>query len=157
VTAVTACGTPSCYSLDLAGTIEARENSLVLSEHKVIRKLFILIFVLSVANNSLAAAFPYIEGDGKCKTNCCRSARHNEPRATLSKICCLTQCNQPAEAQGVPESTSFSTGRDSKDPGSPSACVVAASSDRSRASLHSPPSNIVQSSHIYLKNGALLI
>ena len=130
---------------------------MVLSGHKVIRKLFILIFVLSVANNSLAAALPYIEGDGECKTSCCRSARHNEPRAILSKVCCLTQCNQPAEAQRVPETTSFSTGRDSKDLGSPAACVEAACSGPTRASLHSPPSKIRQSSHIYLKTCALLI
>jgi hypothetical protein len=147
----------SCYSLDLAGTIDARENPMVLSGHKVIRKLFILIFVLSVANNSLAAALPYIEGDGDCKTSCCRSARHNEPRAKLSKMCCLTQCNEPAETQRVPESTSFSTGRDSKDPGSPAACVEAGCSGRTRAFLPSPPSNTRQSSHIYLKTGALLI
>ena len=130
---------------------------MVLSGHKVIRKLFILIFVLSVANNSLAAALPYIEGDGECKTSCCRSTRHNEPRAKLSKMCCLTQCNQPAEAQGVPESTSFSAGRHTKDPGSLASCVEAACSGPTRASLHSPLSKIRQSSHIYLKTGALLI
>jgi len=130
---------------------------MVLSGHKVIRKLFILIFVLSVTNDSLAAVLPSIGGDSECEARCCRSARHNEPRAKLSKMCCLTQCNQPAEAQRVPESTSFSTGRDSKALGSPAACVEAGCSGRTRASLHSPPSKIRQSSHIYLKTGALLI
>jgi len=128
---------------------------MVLSGHKVIRKLFILVFVLSVANNSLAAALPYIDGD--CEASCCRSARHNEPLAKLSKMCCLTQCNEPAEAQRVPESTSFSIGRESKDPGSPAACVAAACAGGTRVSLHLPPSKIRQSSHIYLKTGALLI
>ena len=130
---------------------------MVLSGQKVIRKLFILIFALSVANNSLAAALPYIEGDGECKTSCCRSVRHNEPRANLSKVCCLTQCNQPAEAQGVPESTSSCSARDNKDAGSPAACAEATCSGRTHGSLHSAPSNIHQSSHIYLKTGALLI
>jgi len=129
---------------------------MVRSGNTVIRRLFILIFVLSAVGNSLAAVLPYIEGDSDCEARCCRSARHNESRASLSKLCCLTECNQPAEAPGVPESTSFSSARVSKDLGSP-AGIETTCAAQTFAFLHSPPSNLLHSTDIYLKTGALLI
>src|SRR5713226_4131962 len=81
-------------------TIDLHESAMVHSRRTMIRKLFILAFVVSVAGNSLAAVSPHMDGDGGCRADCCRAARHNEPQATLSKLCCLTQCNQPRETQG---------------------------------------------------------
>ncbi len=122
----------------------------------MISRLLILAFMLSVAANSLAAVAPVVEGDGGCG-GCCSAARRNEPRVSPSKLCCLTQCSQPGETQPAPPPSLLRTERDNKS-ASPVAVVLAAShSVPSLAFLHSPARSIVQTTHIYLRTGTLLI
>ena len=60
----------------------------------MIRKLFILGFVLSVAGNSLGAVLPCIEGGGGCSAKCCQAVRQNRRGANMSKLRCIVDCNQ---------------------------------------------------------------
>lgn len=60
----------------------------------MIRKLFILAFVLSVAGNLLGAVLPCIEGDGGCSAKCCQAVRQNRKDANMSKLRCIVDCNQ---------------------------------------------------------------
>ncbi len=130
---------------------------MVQSGYIVIRKLFILVFVLSVACNSLATVLPYIAGDSGCEANCCRVSPRSEPRASQSRLRCLMQCEHPAENQGVPESPLLRTERDSKvvalvAPGIPAVCATL-----NARSLYSTSRTAFASTHIYLKTGTLLI
>src|SRR5437588_8263727 len=81
----------------------------------MIRRLFIVIFVLSVACNALAAVSPHLEGDGACSTRCCRAARGRGANGAAAKLCCLTRCDQSAENQGSLAPGFLSSKQDNKD------------------------------------------
>jgi len=121
----------------------------------MIRRLLILAFTLLVAGNSLSAAALVIECDNGCGT-CC-TARRNDPRLSLAKVRCLTECNQPGESQRSAPASLNRGERDNKS-FSPVAVVLArAHSIQPSALPNSPARNIVQSTHIYLRIGTLLI
>ena len=141
----------------LEGTIDVRESEQVHCQHTMIRKLFILAFVVSVAGNSLAAVSPHADGEGGCAADCCRAARHNKPEATLAKLCCLTRCNQPGETQGSPATSLLSYGPDERTPSLVGVCIEDVYSAQPWEAWHSPAGLIVQSTHIYLTTGTLLI
>lgn len=124
--------------------------------NRMIRKLLIVAFVVSVAGNSLAAVAPVVEGDGGCG-GCCSAARLNQPRVSPSKLCCLTDCNQSGETQQPAPPSLLRIERNDKC-GSPGVVVLAADhSLRASGLLHSPARSVVESTHIYLRTGTLLI
>ena len=121
------------------------------------RKLLIVVFVLSVACNSLAGALPYIAGDAECEGNCCRVVRRSESRANQSRMRCLMQCERPADKQGLPESPLLRTERDTKVVSPVAPGIQAVCPTLNSRTLH-PTSRIAPASiHIYLKTGTLLI
>jgi hypothetical protein len=63
----------------------------------MVERLITIIFLMAVAANSLAALPPHRDGEGGCGAECCEAARHDGPVATISGICCITECPQPAE------------------------------------------------------------
>ena len=122
----------------------------------MIRRLLILVFVMSVAGNSLAAVAPVVEGDGGCG-GCCSVAHHNEPRLSPSKLCCLTECNQPGETQQPAPASLLRTERDDKSASPIAVLLATARSVPPSGFLHSFARSIVQSTPIYLRTGTLLI
>lgn len=122
----------------------------------MIRRLLILAFTLSVAGNSLAGVAPVVEGDGGCG-GCCSAARRNEPRVSPSKLCCLTECNQPGETQQSATPRVLRTERDNKSSSPVAVGLAAAHSIQPSGFLHSAARSVVQSTHIYLRTGTLLI
>jgi len=122
----------------------------------MIRRLLILAFTLSVAGNSLAAVSPVAEGDGGCG-GCCSAARRNDPSVSPSKLCCLTECNQPGETQQSAPASLLRTERDNKSASPVAVLLAAAHSVPPSGFLHSPARSIVQSTPIYLRTGTLLI
>lgn len=123
----------------------------------MIRKLFILVFVLSVVSNSLATVLPYIAGDGQCEGNCCQIVRRSQARSNQSRLRCLMQCEHPIENQGVPESPLVRTERDSKLVALVATGIQAVSPTLNARSPRSTSRNSFASTHIYLKTGTLLI
>ena len=157
VTAVTAFRVMCCYSLELARTIDARQSAMLHFRSTMIRRLFILAFVLSIACNAIGAVSPHMEGDGGCGADCCRAARHNGPKATAAKLCCLTQCKQAAETQAYLPTSLLSSRQDDK---SLSLSVITLDAMHLVRSLESASSSahlVVYPTHIYLSTGALLI
>ena len=123
----------------------------------MIRRVFILVFLFSVACNALAAVSPHMEGDGGCSADCCRAARHNGPQKASAKLCCLTQCNQAAEIQGSLPTSFFGSGQDGKGPLLTVVVLDATYSVPSSELASSPVHCLVRPTHIYLSTGALLI
>jgi hypothetical protein len=148
------------FDTDLAGS-DLIVLALILSAGQctlrllMIRRLLIVAFVLSVAANSLAAVVPIIEGDSGC-SGCCNAARRNEPRLGSSKFRCPTECNQQRETQRSTPASLQGTEREKKD-SSLVAVDVAVAHPLPSGFLHSPARSIVQSTHIYLRTGTLLI
>jgi len=66
----------------------------------MIKRIFTLIFILTVFGNALAAFPPHSDGEGGCSTECCQTARHEGADAVLSRLCCIVECPQPAENSG---------------------------------------------------------
>jgi hypothetical protein len=122
----------------------------------MIRTLLILAFMLSVAGNSLAAVAPVVEGDGGCG-GCCSASRLNQPSVSPSKLCCLADCNQSGETQQPAPPSLLRTERDNKSISPVAVVLAAAHSVPPSGFLHSLAGSVVQSTHIYLKTGALLI
>jgi hypothetical protein len=138
-------------------SIDLSENAMVDSRRTMIRKFLILTFVVSVAANSLAAVTPHLDGEGGCAADCCRAARQNQPGAILSKLCCLAQCGQPGETQGSPSTSLLRSGRDERSPLLVGGRLEAEYSAQPWESAHLPARVVVQSTHIYLSTGTLLI
>jgi len=67
----------------------------------MVKRLLIILFLLAVTGNSLAAFPPHRDGEGGCGVECCEAARYatgqDESVATISGICCITECQQSAE------------------------------------------------------------
>ncbi len=122
----------------------------------MIRRLLIVAFVVSVAANSLGAVAPVVEGDGGCG-GCCSAARRNQPRVSPSKLCCLTECSQPGETQPAAPPSLLRTERNNKSASAVAVVLAAAHSISPLGFLYSPARSVVQSTHIYLRTGTLLI
>src|SRR5262249_46551599 len=67
----------------------------------MVKRLLIILFLIAVTCNSLTAFPPHRDGEGGCGAECCAAARQaagqNGPIATISGICCITECQQSAE------------------------------------------------------------
>ncbi len=120
----------------------------------MIRRLLILAFTLSVAGNSFAAAALAVECESSCGT-CCAARR--DPRVNSSKVRCLRECNQPGESQQSATASPNRTELYNKSASPVAVGLASAHSIQPSAFLHSPARSIVQSTHIYLKIGTLLI
>lgn len=124
----------------------------------MIRKLFILAFVLSVAGNAVAAVLPCIEGDGGCSTKCCHAARQNRKDANMSKLRCIVDCNQSGTSNSPLPAVSAVAERDGKAGECLSTIrVAAAPSLYSAIALRSKNSLTAGSIDVYLRTRTLLI
>lgn len=119
----------------------------------MLRRLLILVFTLSVFGNALAAAAR--AGNDECD-GCCRPA-YNQPTGSLSLGCCYSECGEPGETQ--PTTTKGLPGieRIYKVDAPVAAGVVAPLEGRCLTVPESSGRSIVQSTHIYLRTGTLLI
>jgi len=120
----------------------------------MIRRLLGFVFVLCLAGNSLAAAA--LVGDGECGAPCCRPARDAEPRASLSRPC-YSECEGPGEAQPTPPKGVLGTERNYNADAPVAISLVAPFSGHSLRVLQSSGRSVIQSTHIYLRTGTLLI
>ncbi|HSB10260.1 MAG TPA: hypothetical protein VLM38_12305 [Blastocatellia bacterium] len=120
------------------------------------RKLLIILFAAVVAGNSLAAV-AFALGEADCTAACCRPARQNKPRVTLTKNCCYSQCEDPGEAQPAKPGSVLTTQRDYKAGPSNDATLQAQFSSQSSRFLQSTGRRVIQSTRVYLRTGTLLI
>jgi len=123
----------------------------------MIRKVLVIVFVLSVASSSPAGVLSYIAGDGECEGNCCRIVRRSEFRANQSRLRCLMQCEHPAENRGLPESPVLRTKSNGKLVAQVAPQIQTICSTLKTRSPHSLARSASASTHIYLKTGTLLI
>lgn len=123
----------------------------------MIRKFFIIAFVLSVASNSLAGVLPYIFGEGECEGKCCRIVGHDEARANQYRLRCLMECERSPDGQGVPGSQVLRIERVNKVVATVAPGIQALCSTSNVSSQRSPVPVSYVTAQIYLKTGALLI
>ena len=120
------------------------------------RRLLGFVFVLCLAGNSLVAAA--LVGDGECGgASCCRPTRHNEPRVSLSRVCCHSECEEPAETQPTLPKDVLGIERNYKADAPVAVSLVAPLSGQSSGVLQCSARSVIQSTHIYLRIGTLLI
>lgn len=118
----------------------------------MLRRLLILVFTLSVAGNALAAAARV--GNDECG-GCCRPAY--QPTVSLSIRCCYSECGEPGDTQSTSPKGLPGIERIYKVDAPVAAGVVAPLVGRCSTVPESPGRSIVQSSHVYLRTGTLLI
>jgi hypothetical protein len=61
------------------------------------KRLITILFLVAMASNSLSVIPPHQDGEGGCGMECCAAARQQGPTATISAICCITECRGSAE------------------------------------------------------------
>jgi hypothetical protein len=61
------------------------------------KRLVTILFIITMVSNSLAVIPPHRDGEGGCGADCCAAARKDGPTATISAICCITECQESAE------------------------------------------------------------
>src|SRR5262249_36958547 len=61
------------------------------------KRLVTIIFLVAMVCNSLSVIPPHRDGEGGCGEECCMAARQQGPTATISAICCITECRESAE------------------------------------------------------------
>lgn len=124
----------------------------------MIKRIFTLIFILTIVGNALAAFPPHSDGEGGCSTECCQTARQDGAGAVLSRLCCITECPQPAENSGSTTTTVILT---LQQPGGFADCFLPtpepASYIRQTRFPSSPTRSLHGSSTRYLDTGSLLI
>jgi hypothetical protein len=119
----------------------------------MVRRLIILVFTLSVIGNALEAAARVNNDD--CG-GCCRPAI-DQPAVSLSIGCCYSECGEPGETQPTSPKGVPGIERIYKIDAPIAATVVAPLAGRYPTVLDSPGRSIIQSTHIYLRTGTLLI
>jgi hypothetical protein len=119
----------------------------------MLRRLIILVFTLSVIGNALEAA-ARVDND-ECG-GCCRPA-YSEPAVSPSIGCCYSECGDPGEAQPISPKGVPGIERIYKIDAPIAAAVVAPLAGRYATVLDTPGRSIVQSTHLYLRIGTLLI
>jgi hypothetical protein len=62
------------------------------------KRLITTLFLATMVCNSLSVIPPHRDGGGGCGAECCAAARQRGPTATISAICCITECRESAEA-----------------------------------------------------------
>jgi hypothetical protein len=119
----------------------------------MIRRLLILAFTLSVVGNSLAAAAQVVNDE--C-AGCCRPTK-TQPAESRSIRCCYSECGEPGETQPASPTGVPGIERIYKVDLPIAASIVAPLEGRCSTFVQSAGRSIVQSTHIYLKTGTLLI
>jgi|SRR5262245_38797076 len=122
------------------------------------KRLVTILFIITMAGNSLTVIPPHRDGEGGCGAECCEAARQEGPTTTISAICCITEC------QGAAETTTSSvtpTVIKQQQLSAPSNCAPALSPQTfylqyARFPI-SPTRFLHGSSSRYLDNGSLLI
>src|SRR5215475_16044507 len=61
------------------------------------KRLVTILFIITMAGNSLTVIPPHRDGEGGCGAECCKAARQKGPTATISAICCIAECQGAAE------------------------------------------------------------
>jgi hypothetical protein len=61
------------------------------------KRLITILFLVAMVCNSLSVIPPHRDGQGGCGAECCAAARQRGPNATISAICCITECRESAE------------------------------------------------------------
>ena len=64
----------------------------------MVKRLVILAFVVTVVGSALTGVTPHLGGEGGCSMSCCQDARQNNKTSAFSRLCCITDCSQPAGA-----------------------------------------------------------
>ena len=121
----------------------------------MIRRFLGFAFVICLAGNSLAAVA--LAGDDECAALCCRSAKQNRPSVRPSRDCCYSECEQPGETQPTSPKSLPGIERIYKIDASLAVSPVNHIARQSSRLLLPPGRSLVQSGHIYLKTGTLLI
>ena len=122
----------------------------------MIRRLLISTFAVIVLAHALGAAALAFDDGGACR-GCCKPKRSEEARANFDKICCLMNCNEPAEKQSSAPADQLTTERVNK---RCSVVTVALATDFATTpsqSFYSSYKRIPRSTRIYLQTGNLLI
>lgn len=119
----------------------------------MIRKLFILVFAVSVVGNSLAAAAQV--GMDECGA-CCTPGSHNASLSP-SKECCYSECGEPRDTQPITPKSVLGLERIYK-LDAPVAVILGTPFEKpSSEGLRSSTRRVIQTTHIYLITGTLLI
>lgn len=67
----------------------------------MVKRLITILFLITVAGNSMAGIPVYLAGEGECGAECCEAARRtasqDESIAAIAGVCCIVECPQPAE------------------------------------------------------------
>jgi hypothetical protein len=119
----------------------------------MLRRSLIILFTLSVVGHALAAAARV--GSEECG-GCCRPA-YNQPTANLSIGCCYSECGEPGESQSTSPKGLPGVERIYKVDAPVAAGLVAPLEGQFMTVPDSGGRSIVQSTHIYLRTGTLLI
>jgi hypothetical protein len=63
----------------------------------MVKRLITTFFLVAVIGNLFIAIPPHTDGEGGCGADCCEAARSDGSQATISGVCCITECQQSAE------------------------------------------------------------
>jgi hypothetical protein len=63
----------------------------------MLKRLVTTFFLIAMVCNSVSIIPPHRDGEGGCGEECCAAARQEGPTATISAICCITECRESAE------------------------------------------------------------
>src|SRR5262249_44490539 len=122
------------------------------------KRLITILFLVAMVCNSLSVIPPHHDGEGGCGEECCAAARQQGPTATISAICCITECRGSAE---TPTREVSPPALNQQQLGAPVDCAPALSSQisylQSARFPVSPTRFLHGSSSRYLETGSLLI
>src|SRR5262245_26757651 len=121
----------------------------------MIRKLLLAFIILTVAVSSLGAFVPALTGDRECAGACCRITHRKKPAARITRLCCMSDCNKPAEHQRQSIGLLRQEGNKNLS-ASIDNPLTSSFSPLSRSEYHSPGS-FFRSTPVYLRTGSLLI
>lgn len=122
----------------------------------MIRRLLISGFAVIVLAHALGAAALAFD-DGSACHGCCKAKRSDEARANLDKICCLMNCNEPAEKQSSAPADQLTIERVNKRCSLIAIALTADFTAKFTQFSYSPHKRVPRSIPIYLQTGNLLI
>ncbi|MEK6302726.1 MAG: hypothetical protein AABO41_18605 [Acidobacteriota bacterium] len=123
----------------------------------MIKRLFILTFIVAVVANSAAAVASQMNG-GTCSMSCCKAAHDPSRDVAPARLRCMVDCNQPASTIPSPTTALLSA---SQKKTATSGCFSSSSETvsyiRHIRFPNSPTRSITGCSSRYLETGTLLI
>ena len=122
----------------------------------MIRRLLISGFAVLVLAHSLGAAALPFDDNSDCH-GCCKTKRTEEARANFDKLCCLMNCNEPAEKQSSTPPDQLTTERANKRCSAVTIAVNADFATKTAQTFYSSYKRVPRSIPIYLQTGNLLI